>query len=167
MTTTKGIDRVFSAYLLTTFLCCLLIPESLGLASLLGIAPESIPVYSWIANVPGVRPFYPDFFILSWALLPVWLLAYGFTYLHQPPLVRPTSSQTILLSIGSLVFLSVVFFFDMDASDYSGRAAEILGAAARLRWFGAMFFSSVFMLFFAMFALILVLTPYTIIRGKK
>lgn len=159
------VNRVAMAFLLTTFLSCLLMPGSLELHRSLGVSPNTIPVYSWIANVPGVEPGYPDFFLLSWALLPCWLLVYGLAYASAAPATVTSISKLVMAWLIAVALLCLILFLEIDVSQGSGRAARIFAAAARIQWFGAVIFSGVFFFLFGAFAIAFVVAPIRLTRG--
>lgn len=158
------VNKVFAAYIIAGSLICLLIPDGLGIAANMGWDSAHIPIYSWIADVRGVLPFYRDYFALMWALLPLWLLAYGVAY------ARTYSSEGIHipLLIAASVFLDLVLaliiFGDIKVEKPATSRALLVALAAKSRLIGAFLFPGMMMFVFGLCSIALVKTPIDIFR---
>lgn len=122
-----------------TAILCLAIPNSIGIPEKLGVSPENIPVYSWIANVDGALPFYPDFFLITWLLFPIWMAVYAFLYVKYSP-DREVKNPGLIFII-SILAAACLVFIRLDVNENHKLLSRLLIIAARHRYLGAVVFS--------------------------
>ena len=162
------VNVLFKAYIVITFLCCLLTPDSLGVAASFGWDPAHIPVYSWIAEVRGVLPFYADDFSLTWIMFPIWLLAYGAIYIKNYSSAGVNIPLLIAASIVIALILALIVFGDVHASDDGATGRErLIALAARIRILGAFIFSGIMTFVFALSCLVFVKSPIDLVRNMR
>jgi|JI8StandDraft_2_1071088.scaffolds.fasta_scaffold73755_1 hypothetical protein len=146
-------NRFFWAHWISTILFILLFPREVGIPEKLGIPAAEILGYSWIANVDGVLPVYPDIFLLSWMLLPLWLIAFAALYWRLPYQVPHTSTSPWVILISAIALIAFFALVDVDVSDNTGRGSVLLIVAAKSQLLGApVFGTAVTASFFICFA---------------
>lgn len=118
---------------------CLAIPNSIGIPEKLGVSPESIPVYSWIANVDGALPFYPDFFLITWLSFPIWMAVYAFLHVKYSP-DREVKNPGLVFII-SIFIAACLALVRLDVNESHKLLSRLLIIAARHRYLGAVVFS--------------------------
>lgn len=161
-----NVNKLFISYMVVTSLCCLLMPGSLDLAATLRWRSEDIPVYSWIAGVPGVLPFYKDFFVLTWMALPAWLIAYGVIYVREYSSMGINIPLLVMVMVFLAFILAFFLFWDLRIEGEGATSrVRLMVLAAKFRPLGAFIFPGIMMIMFMLFAAIFVKFPIDLVRN--
>jgi hypothetical protein len=162
------INKVMMCNLGFSILIGLLYPPSFELGDLLGINHENIPIFSWIANVPGVQQHLGDYMLFLLCLTPVWLAIFGWVY------TKYYSSDHInvplLLVVATVVLMILIFLMAMDLSPEAHSGAwreDLLIDAARSRVLGSFVLGGMTFFLYVMLSIAVVKMPIDVWRRMR